>query len=739
MPEDLPLDPDLIKVLASDTRREILRHLRERNMTVTELARELDLGKATVHEHLNKLGDAGLVRRKEDDRLWVYYEVSPEGKRMLNPQRTRFYLIVAVSVLSAVAAVLALALFLSTGGGGGLDEDVTRSPEAVAQQGLAIQLQDASFYATGPTNLEATVQNAPTDAGQLRGYLVPASQADSLRQGDLSVTGIPLQSQPITEEAAMTERTSQPAADGGTEGTGDTAEQNQTTDRTITFQASGPLPAGDYVLFVRTDDGRYVPTDPTQDNRQQMPQVQVRDLQVDIQPDPWYTGISSSATVSVTSQGQPVDGRLSIEPVDQTPEATGINVRLTQGNGTVPTSVLDALPVGSYQLSVLPDGEDTWQIPGRTWALHRPQIAVQPAHIVTDQTSQVTVTVGPDQATAGQAPSIEVNGTPVLDRAHTEAGTVLTLAPEHPGTLELTIGRLAAAQVKAHPGLQPTLQVLDGPRWRLDVDELDGSPAANLTVLVDDQTVGTTDDTGQLDLGIPEEGTHRLTLLTPAGDTTEHGFQVDGWTPRALTPGLTVVPLTIEERDGIAHVSVRVSTAHPADVPATLTALLDDGSPASSRLVTVPAAGNATVDLEVPLAGQPGGQITLRASPLSMPGLAVDNRTSQQDGADAASGDGGGGSTSDADDDSLADSQDTSTATVELPGADGEMATEAGQAMMETSPGLEPVTGTSTTDDDAMDAADGAAEAPQDATPAPGLVALLAVLLVVAGWMARRR
>src|SRR5688500_14467500 len=42
---ELPLDDELLKVLASDTRRDILRLLLERRMTGTELATRLDLGK----------------------------------------------------------------------------------------------------------------------------------------------------------------------------------------------------------------------------------------------------------------------------------------------------------------------------------------------------------------------------------------------------------------------------------------------------------------------------------------------------------------------------------------------------------------------------------------------------------------------------------------------------------------------------------------------------------------------
>lgn len=732
MPEDLPLEPDLIKVLASDTRREILRLLRERNMTVTELARELDLGKATVHEHLNKLTDAGLVRRKEDERLWVYYEVSPEGKRMLNPQRTRFYLIVAVSVLAGIAAILALALFLSTGGGGDPSHDLTGAPEATTQDGLAVQVPDTRLYAAGPTTLQATVENAPGGADQLQGYLVPASQADRLRQGDLSVSGIPLRTQPAASSGAAA---MQEPADGES-----TEEATRSTGvQTLTFQIPSQLPPGEYVLFVRTADGRYVPTDPSQDNRERMPRVEVRDLGVDIQPTPWYQGISPAANVTVTSQGQPVDGRLSIEPIDKGPEATGLTVQLANGTGTFSPGVLDALPSGTYELAVLPTGEDTWQVPGQTWTLHRPQIALQPGHLLAQETRQVDVSVAPAIHEPATPVPLALNGTSLLDRSATDTGVSITLAPETPGTLQLAVGRLAERPIHVHPNLHATIEILDGPRWRLDVDHRDGRPAANVTVSLDGAGQGQTNATGQLEMALPEEGEHRLALETPAGHSRELGLRVDGWSASTLDPLLRLFPQAVETTDGTTRIHLDISTTHPASVPATLTAHLPDGRPVASRPVTVAPNATTQVVLDVPMDGTGVPSLALELDPLAPPDLTVDNRTSQAESTDDGTAAGGGGADA-ADSDGtggVSETDDTATATVDLPAGTSEVAMEADQAFESSEPGLEPVGGLASETADGM-AGDQAQEA-QDATPVPGTVALLALLAVVAAVVARRR
>ena len=107
---ELPLDDSLLKVLSSESRREILRLLRERRMTGAELATRLDLGKPAVSEHLKKLQDAQLIERFDDpERRWVYYNLSSRGRGILEPQRVRFYLVMAVAALGLMVGV-ALAL-----------------------------------------------------------------------------------------------------------------------------------------------------------------------------------------------------------------------------------------------------------------------------------------------------------------------------------------------------------------------------------------------------------------------------------------------------------------------------------------------------------------------------------------------------------------------------------------------------------------------------------------------------
>ena len=104
---ELPLDGELLKLLASDTRREILVRLRERRMTLSELAKVLGLGKATISEHLRKLVDADLVRRHDDpDRMWVYHSLSARGLDLMEPRRVRFTFVWAAGLAALLVGIV---------------------------------------------------------------------------------------------------------------------------------------------------------------------------------------------------------------------------------------------------------------------------------------------------------------------------------------------------------------------------------------------------------------------------------------------------------------------------------------------------------------------------------------------------------------------------------------------------------------------------------------------------------
>ncbi|HQD24311.1 MAG TPA: winged helix-turn-helix domain-containing protein [Methanoculleus sp.] len=113
-PVDIVLTKETFEVLASGTRLTILKNLNERRMTVTELADDLGLAKSTVHHHLQRLADAGLVAAGEDGHAWVYYALTPEGRALLQPHGSaRIRIILTAGLASLAGGVVAAAAFLT--------------------------------------------------------------------------------------------------------------------------------------------------------------------------------------------------------------------------------------------------------------------------------------------------------------------------------------------------------------------------------------------------------------------------------------------------------------------------------------------------------------------------------------------------------------------------------------------------------------------------------------------------
>jgi DNA-binding transcriptional ArsR family regulator len=112
-PPKITLDQESFKALASEVRVEILKRLDERRQTVTDLSNLLSLSKPTLLEHLEKLQAAGLVKRLEEGRKWIYYELSEKGRRILRPERVA--IVIALANFVALVSIGLVALLAGAG------------------------------------------------------------------------------------------------------------------------------------------------------------------------------------------------------------------------------------------------------------------------------------------------------------------------------------------------------------------------------------------------------------------------------------------------------------------------------------------------------------------------------------------------------------------------------------------------------------------------------------------------
>ena len=109
----LTLDMNTFKALASETRLDILRTLDGKKMNLNDICKVTNLNKATLHEHLTKLNEAGLIKKNErEGHKWVYYKLTWKGEGLLHPENTRIVVMFCTTFISLLIAVMFIVNFI---------------------------------------------------------------------------------------------------------------------------------------------------------------------------------------------------------------------------------------------------------------------------------------------------------------------------------------------------------------------------------------------------------------------------------------------------------------------------------------------------------------------------------------------------------------------------------------------------------------------------------------------------
>ncbi len=115
MIDKITLDKKALGALSSDTRANILKSLDIRRMTVSALSKRLNLPKSTIHENLDRLIDADLVKKNNDGNKWVYYELTEKGRRLLHPhEMTKIIILLSSAALSFVGGIIEMYWFIKS-------------------------------------------------------------------------------------------------------------------------------------------------------------------------------------------------------------------------------------------------------------------------------------------------------------------------------------------------------------------------------------------------------------------------------------------------------------------------------------------------------------------------------------------------------------------------------------------------------------------------------------------------
>lgn len=98
------IDRNVLKIVAVDTRMDILKELSEGSRTPADLGKRLNKTSSTIVEHLDILCRAGLVKKIEQPgKKWIFYTLTEKGEGIVSSKTKRLVIILGVSVLSAIA------------------------------------------------------------------------------------------------------------------------------------------------------------------------------------------------------------------------------------------------------------------------------------------------------------------------------------------------------------------------------------------------------------------------------------------------------------------------------------------------------------------------------------------------------------------------------------------------------------------------------------------------------------
>ena len=115
MEEDkVVLDRKSFEALAVDSRVRILKSLKQRRKTLSEIAQEMGMSVSGVKEHLETLEGADLVKKMDDGHKWKYYELTKKGSDLVAPKELRVWVVLSISVIALLISAFAILPSLQT-------------------------------------------------------------------------------------------------------------------------------------------------------------------------------------------------------------------------------------------------------------------------------------------------------------------------------------------------------------------------------------------------------------------------------------------------------------------------------------------------------------------------------------------------------------------------------------------------------------------------------------------------
>jgi DNA-binding transcriptional ArsR family regulator len=167
MEDRIVLDRKAFEALAAESRVKILKSLKQRRKTLSELSKELGMSVSGTKEHLQNLENAELIIKMDDGHKWKYYELTKKGKEVVGPKEIRVWILLSISSIAFIISIFSLLSLgvaeVQTAPQFAMDEvsggDAILEADSYASKGV----EESAVAATLPAEDNAVGASAPLD------------------------------------------------------------------------------------------------------------------------------------------------------------------------------------------------------------------------------------------------------------------------------------------------------------------------------------------------------------------------------------------------------------------------------------------------------------------------------------------------------------------------------------------------------------------------------------------------
>jgi len=109
------VDREVLKVLSSETRMDILKLLSEGGRNPSFVAKKLGKSDATIVEHLQTLAKVGLIKKTvSPGKKWVFYSLTERGQGIVSSKSRRLVIILATSFIALAGGFVSFGRYYAT-------------------------------------------------------------------------------------------------------------------------------------------------------------------------------------------------------------------------------------------------------------------------------------------------------------------------------------------------------------------------------------------------------------------------------------------------------------------------------------------------------------------------------------------------------------------------------------------------------------------------------------------------